>query len=336
MLPKPKICLVSPTRNEGPFLLEWLAWHRAIGFDDILVLTNDCTDGSDDMLDALEELGLVRHLRHYPRSDESPVRNAYRKAHKDAGVLAADWVMAMDTDEYLQVFVGDRTIHDLVMVNGQDCLGMAVNWKAFGCNGVTSWQDAFLRHQFTRAANGQVEANVFFKSIFRNPHLFERMEEHGPVHFTGNWGGTNIWVDSEGVHIKAIRLTKPPQHYRESAKRRVTHIAAQINHYAIKSLESFALKGTQLSGSQRIHRHNAEFLDLYNCNDVEDLSALTREAAFQAEYQKVISHAHILQMHHNCCANYVKRLCKLTNTAPNDDPRFLQHKAFAGAYWISD
>lgn len=331
----PRICLVSPARNEGPFLLEWIAWHRMIGFDDILVLTNDCTDGSDDMLDALAELGLVRHQRHYPRSDESPVRHAYRKAHKDAGVLAADWVMVMDTDEYLQVFIGDGSVHDLVLKNGQNCLGMAVNWKVFGNNSVSDWQDKFLRHQFTHAADGQVEANVFFKSIFRNPHLFDRMEEHAPVHFSEEWGGNNIWVDSEGVHIKAIRLTKPPQHYRESAKRRVTHTAAQVNHYAIKSLESFALKGTQLSGSQRIHRHNAAFLELYNCNDIEDRSALFREAAFEVEYEKLVSHPHILQMHHNCCANYVLRLCKLSNTEPNKDPRFLLHKAQAGHYWKS-
>lgn len=48
---KPSICLVSPARNEGPYLLEWIAWHRMIGFDDIIVLTHDCTDGSDVLLD---------------------------------------------------------------------------------------------------------------------------------------------------------------------------------------------------------------------------------------------------------------------------------------------
>lgn len=29
-------------RNEGAFLLEWLAHHRAIGFTDFLVFSNDC------------------------------------------------------------------------------------------------------------------------------------------------------------------------------------------------------------------------------------------------------------------------------------------------------
>ncbi len=42
--------IVTTMKYEGPFILEWLAYHRAIGFDDILVYTNDCDDGTDDML----------------------------------------------------------------------------------------------------------------------------------------------------------------------------------------------------------------------------------------------------------------------------------------------
>ena len=36
--------IVSAMRNEGLWLLEWLAYHKAIGFDPIFVATNDCTD----------------------------------------------------------------------------------------------------------------------------------------------------------------------------------------------------------------------------------------------------------------------------------------------------
>ena len=33
-------------RNEAPFILEWIAYHRAIGFDDFLIYSNDCSDGN--------------------------------------------------------------------------------------------------------------------------------------------------------------------------------------------------------------------------------------------------------------------------------------------------
>jgi hypothetical protein len=49
-------------RNECLFALEWVAYHRAIGFDDMFVCTNDCDDGTDEMMDRLQALGLVHHI----------------------------------------------------------------------------------------------------------------------------------------------------------------------------------------------------------------------------------------------------------------------------------
>ena len=37
-------------RDEGLVILEWVAHYRALGFDTIVVYTNDNTDGSDDLL----------------------------------------------------------------------------------------------------------------------------------------------------------------------------------------------------------------------------------------------------------------------------------------------
>ncbi|MBL4556550.1 MAG: glycosyltransferase family 2 protein [Rhodobacteraceae bacterium] len=49
-------------RDEGPYVLEWLAWHKAIGVTDFVVFTNDCTDGTDALLDRLDAAGEVMHL----------------------------------------------------------------------------------------------------------------------------------------------------------------------------------------------------------------------------------------------------------------------------------
>ena len=55
--------VLSCMRNEGMFLLEWIAYYRVIGFEKAVVVTNNCTDGTDLMLDRLEQMGYVRHLR---------------------------------------------------------------------------------------------------------------------------------------------------------------------------------------------------------------------------------------------------------------------------------
>ena len=59
-------CLLSAVKNEGPDLLEWLAWHRMIGFDRIVIFSNDCSDGSDGLPDALEGIGWQAHHRPSP------------------------------------------------------------------------------------------------------------------------------------------------------------------------------------------------------------------------------------------------------------------------------
>ena len=49
------VVLTTMAKDEGPYLLEWVAYHHLLGFTDILFLTNDCSDGTDEMLDALAE-----------------------------------------------------------------------------------------------------------------------------------------------------------------------------------------------------------------------------------------------------------------------------------------
>ncbi|NJS38025.1 MAG: hypothetical protein HC783_02425 [Rhodobacteraceae bacterium] len=56
------VALMSCIRNEGIHVVEWLAYHRVIGFGPIIICTNDCTDGTDHLLDALQAGGAVQHL----------------------------------------------------------------------------------------------------------------------------------------------------------------------------------------------------------------------------------------------------------------------------------
>ncbi|MGA1180601.1 MAG: glycosyltransferase family 2 protein [Marivivens sp.] len=49
-------------KNEGPYILEWVAHHLAIGFGHFIVVTNDCEDGTDEILLALQQRGPVTHV----------------------------------------------------------------------------------------------------------------------------------------------------------------------------------------------------------------------------------------------------------------------------------
>jgi len=51
--------IITTMKNEAPYILEWVAHHLVIGFDHIVVLTNDCTDTTNAILTRLDALGYV-------------------------------------------------------------------------------------------------------------------------------------------------------------------------------------------------------------------------------------------------------------------------------------
>ena len=70
------ITAVTTQKNEGAFLLEWIAYHKIIGFTDIVILSNDCEDGSDEMLDHLSKSGEIIHLRNDGPYDDRGIQFA--------------------------------------------------------------------------------------------------------------------------------------------------------------------------------------------------------------------------------------------------------------------
>ena len=102
-----KITAVTTQKNEGAFLLEWIAYHKIIGFTDIVILSNDCEDGSDEMLDHLSKSGEIIHLRNDGPYDERGIQFAALKlADRQKAVKEADWIMHLDIDEFLNIHVG--------------------------------------------------------------------------------------------------------------------------------------------------------------------------------------------------------------------------------------
>ena len=102
-----KITAVTTQKNEGAFLLEWIAYHKIIGFTDIMILSNACEDGSDEMLDHLSKSGEIVHLRNDGPYDDRGIQFAALKlADRQKAVKEADWIMHLDIDEFLKSMLG--------------------------------------------------------------------------------------------------------------------------------------------------------------------------------------------------------------------------------------
>ena len=102
-----KITAVTTQKNEGAFLLEWIAYHKIIEFIDIVILSNDYEFGSDEMQDHLSESGEIIHLRNDGPYDDRGIQFAAMKlANRQWAVREADWIMHLDINEFLKSMLG--------------------------------------------------------------------------------------------------------------------------------------------------------------------------------------------------------------------------------------
>jgi hypothetical protein len=100
--PTKRVAIVISVRDEGIYVLEWLAYHRILGAEQVFMYTNDNCDGSDQLLQELASKGLITLIRN------SCVEGAnfQRKAYQHAILLLNElrdfrWVFFLDCDEFL-------------------------------------------------------------------------------------------------------------------------------------------------------------------------------------------------------------------------------------------
>jgi hypothetical protein len=235
-----KITAVLCVKNEGAFLLEWLAHHRAVGVTDFLVFSNDCTDGTDAMLDRLEAMGWLTHVRNPGPYLEGPQFTALKKADRHPLVTEADWVLPLDIDEFVNVHVGDRTIPALLAAL-PDANAITLTWRLFGNAGVVHYADVLVMETFTRAAPHKLHwpwrANLF-KTLVKNDGSYRGLGVHRPRRPLDDRMAGQRWFDGSGRELSSVFHQKRIF----SNMGRDNHELVQLNHYPLGALESFVLK----------------------------------------------------------------------------------------------
>jgi hypothetical protein len=228
-------------RNEGAFLLEWLAHHLATGFDHFLVFSNDCADGTDEMLDHLAAKGLVTHLRNDGPYDQGGIQfTALKQAAKHPVVQEADWILPLDVDEFVNIHIGDHTLaalHDAL----PDATAITLTWRLFGCAGQARYTDKPVTETFTRCAPEVIywpwRASMF-KTLYRNDGIYRKPGVHRPRDPDPSRLAEARWYDGHGRVLPELFRSKRIF----SPYGRQNYGLAQINHYPLGAMESYVLK----------------------------------------------------------------------------------------------
>ncbi len=246
-----RVTAVLTVRNEGAFLLEWLAHHRACGISDFLVFSNDCDDGTDAMLDRLAALGWLAHVPNPGPHPQGPQWAALKRADRHPLVTGADWLVPLDVDEFVNVHVGDRTIPALLAAL-PEATAIPLTWRLFGNAGVVGFEDRPVTEVFTRAAPAVLHwpwRAQLFKTLYRNDGSYGKLGVHRPRR--PDPARKPRWFDGSGRELPAVyhgaRIFSAPG--RDHGR------LAQLNHYPLGAVESYVLKsdrGRAVHGGDRL------------------------------------------------------------------------------------
>ena len=164
-------------RNEGPYLREWLEYHRLVGVEHFYFYDNGSTDDTRALLEPYIRAGVVDY-----RLVEG--RLMQTSAYQDALLRArgqTHWLALIDLDEFIV-----PVQHDTVPAFLQEYEhyhGVAVNWVNFDCDGheVRPLEhDALVTANYTRTVQDHdgFERDRVYKCIVRPERVAYIMDPH--------------------------------------------------------------------------------------------------------------------------------------------------------------
>ncbi len=271
-------------RDEGPNLPEWIAHHLGAGIGHFLVYSNDCTDGTDHMLDELAAAGLVTHVRLRPGRARPVQWQALKDAARRPELADADWAVVFDCDEFVNLRAPDDGLAGMLAGLPPGTSALAMGWRLFGNSGHLRRPAGLTIEGFTRAAPPDIPLPLahFCKSFFRPAH-FREPGIHRPKR---RQGALPRWCDGAGAPL-------PEPFARSNARINLFglnpgHALVQLNHYSLRSAACFMAKRRRGLPN---HTHRDVALGYWverNFNDVEDTSILRMAAQTRAQLARLL------------------------------------------------
>lgn len=304
--------IVTAMKNEGPFILEWAAYHLSIGFDRFLVYTNDCEDGTDAIWARLAELGYGAHELNDDIRARGVQKTALMRADDHPLTAEAEWLACIDADEFVNIRYGEGGLDDLfAALPGADMIMLC--WRRFGASGVAAYRDAPVVEQFRRAAPEICPYpfhNYGFKSLWRRAAGWRRIGVHRPLDLDAGAAPRVVAADGREAPVyrdKGLWLGPKTAGYG----------GAQLNHYSLRSAESFLVKSERGLPNSRTTDLDLGYWTERNYNQVEELSIQRRLPAMREVLARLMADPTLARLHEEACAWHRRRIeTLLTERAP--------------------
>ena len=321
--PRRMACILATARNEGAYLIEWIAYHRAIGFDHIFLYTNDNTDGSDDLLQLLADAGIISWFRNQVQSDTLPQHRAYGHALSVMpDILDYRWTMIADIDEFAGFDTSAfESMPDYILWQEQRrAEAIALSWKLYVAAPGDIWRDRPSIERFTLR---EAALDTHVKMMFRTNLSWNA----NPHHPEPRLGASLIYRSECGEPY--VQKVTPAQSAAPSAK------CAWMSHYAFRSAPEMLMKLArgradlpgEVQSAASMNRIKTFLRQVGDSGLIEDRSTLVCGARLADEQRKLMMipgvaacDAEIKQKYQTAMIQTCNDFCE---SAAGDSPAFL-------------
>ncbi|MEC7669616.1 MAG: glycosyltransferase family 2 protein, partial [Pseudomonadota bacterium] len=287
--------IVGCMKNEAPYIIEWVAYHRAMGVDNFLIYTNGCEDGTTEILDRLQEMGVLQHRLNDDWKGNSPQQDALNRSLKEPVIMNAEWIAHIDVDEFINVRCGNGTLQDF-FERVPDATNVAMTWRLFGHNGVTKLADEFVIEQFDTCAPKfcpKPHTVWGYKTMYKNIGAYQKISCHRPNKLNEGFDTKVKWVNGSGLDMTGEAINNGWR----SSKKSIGYDLLQLNHYALRSAESFLVKRQR---GRALHVDRSIGLNYWirmDWSDFKDITIKRNVPRLRAEYDRLMQDETLRKWH---------------------------------------
>jgi hypothetical protein len=218
-------------KNEGTYLVEWLAHHRGLGVQDFFIAANDNDDDNLRLFKALEDLGYLRLLLTPTREGVKPQIQAYA-AVLDRFGTEVQWMALIDADEFIWPTSDQQDLPSMVArFHALTEVGaIALNWATYGSSRQVHFEDRPVIQRFDRRASDSFEVNHHIKSVVRTKAVVHYLNPHYAVLHDGY----------RYLHTDGTPYSRKPSYFEKvpatlGLSETICWQDFRINHYVVKS-----------------------------------------------------------------------------------------------------
>ncbi|MGB7894786.1 MAG: FkbM family methyltransferase [Microcoleus sp.] len=268
---KCKLSVCTILKNEAPYLIEWLEFHKIAGVERFYLYDNNSTDNPFEIVQPYIESGEVIWHDWPLIPGQLPAYEHCLENYRQG----SEWIAFIDLDEFL--FPTEKDDLKEVLEEFDDCPAVAVNWLVFGSSGHKTRPEGLQIENFTKRGVNDWEINKHIKSIVRPVEAMRPLSPHDFTYLNDRVAAT----ESKKPIVGPWSTTNSVQKLR-------------INHYTTRSLQESKEKMFRGIADALVPR--PWMFDTTDRNEVEDLTIQRFVPQLRQAVDSVISKSRIAQI----------------------------------------